>query len=97
MAKTGKPKLAIHDCLLTYDDMVSRARQKAPAVFDMLDRIVDDPDASNRDKIAAGNTLLDRAYGKAGQKIEVTGENGGPIQNNFTVTFVRPGSGSKDS
>lgn len=92
MAKGTKPKLAIHDCLLTYDDMVTRARQAAPKCFTVLEDTLNDPDASHRDKINAADKLLDRAYGKAGQKVEVTGAEGGPVEHAFTVTFVRPGS-----
>ena len=90
-AKGNKPRLAIHEGPLKYEDMVNRARLKAPDVFTMLEDIVADPDASNRDRIAAGSQLLDRAYGKAGQKVEVTGAEGGPVEHAFTVTFVRPG------
>lgn len=89
--KKKKKSLAVHDGPLTYEDMVTRARTKVPEVFDMYERIIADPEASNSDKISAGSKILDRAYGKAGQKVEVTGADGGPVEHSFTVTFVRPG------
>jgi hypothetical protein len=36
--------------------------------------------------------LADRAYGKPRQKIEQTGEDGGPLQSCLTVRFVQPGA-----
>jgi hypothetical protein len=44
---------------------IMRAAQKiCPKVLRELERIVDDPCASNRDRIAAGGMILDRGLGK---------------------------------
>lgn len=34
--------------------------------------------------------VRDRIHGKAPQSLEVTGKDGGPIDNTLTITFVRP-------
>lgn len=80
----------ISQSLMTAEDMVNRIRGIVPRGVAELERIINDADASDRDKITAINTVLDRAYGKAGQKVEVTGAEGGALQHAFTVTFVRP-------
>ena len=41
--------------------------------------ILRDPEARHADKIKAAELILDRAYGKAKQGMELTGEDGGAI------------------
>lgn len=43
-----------------------------------------------RISIDAMKYLTDRLFGKAKQAVEITGEDGGPVQSSITVTFVKP-------
>lgn len=70
------------------------ARAKSPAALNTLVAIHEDVAAPAAARVAAANSILDRAFGKAPQA--VTGEGGeGPVLASIKVEFVRPdGSGS---
>lgn len=45
---------------------------------------------SDQARIAASRELLDRGYGKPLQGVELTGADGGALQHNHTIEFVKP-------
>lgn len=59
-------------------DIIDRTRQYGPACVDALADVVANGEGSAR--VAAANSLLDRGYGKVGQRVEVSGSDGGPLQ-----------------
>lgn len=61
-------------------DVKAIAQEHGPSVIAMLAGIALNAKKSDLARIAAGKELLDRAYGKALQGIEMGGPGGGPIQ-----------------
>jgi hypothetical protein len=67
----------------TPQDIVDRARQYGPACIDALaDEVAN---GSGMSRVCASNSLLDRGFGKVGQRVEVTGDGGGPL----TINIVK--------
>lgn len=64
----GRPKIA--------KDIQALAREHTAAAVRALVDALENP----RERVAAASVLLDRGYGKAPQRIEATGADGGPIQ-----------------
>jgi hypothetical protein len=57
-------------------DIQALARQHTDAAIRALVAALDSP----RERVAAAQALLDRGYGRAPQRTELTGADGGPIQ-----------------
>lgn len=57
------------------------------AVETLLD-VMEDPEQPGATRVAAANSILDRAHGKAKQTTEHTGLDGGDIQTKLTIEFV---------
>lgn len=57
-------------------DIQALARQHTEAAIRALVAALDSP----RERVAAAQALLDRGYGRAPQRTELTGADGGPIQ-----------------
>ena len=71
-------------------DIVDKARQYGPLAIEVLvqvaraerevdGKVVPDAGTSAAARVSAANALLERGYGKAGQPVEVTGRDGGPL------------------
>ena len=74
-------------------DVQQLAREKSLDAINTLAAIHADVEQPPTARIAAANSILDRAFGKAPQA--VTGEGGeGPVLASIKVEFVRPGDGS---
>lgn len=65
-------------------DIRAIAQQYAPEALEIAAEIMRSERTPPAAKIAAVNTILDRAYGKAPQALEHAGPNGGPIQLAYT-------------
>ncbi len=61
------------------------AREHTPKAIETLVTICGDGEQPAAARVAAANSLLDRAWGKARQGVELTGEDGAPI---YIVTGV---------
>jgi Family of unknown function (DUF5681) len=68
---SGRPKVVA--------EVQELARKHAPAAIKQLAAIAMKGE-SEQARVAACNALLDRAYGKPSQQMQVTGANGGPVQ-----------------
>jgi hypothetical protein len=68
------------------------ALRHAERAIGRLARLMDEADTDTA-KISACKEILDRAYGKAPQAI--TGEDGGPIQNEVIVRIIEAGIGAR--
>jgi HEAT repeat protein len=53
------------------------AMKKSPEAFERITQLLDDPDP--RISLAAAKEILDRAYGRPAQAVEVSGTDGAPI------------------
>lgn len=58
-----------------------------PAIQKLVEALSDD---KTENRIKAAEALLNRGFGKPTEFHEITGEDGGPIENTFTVKFVKP-------
>lgn len=66
-------KKALAKAQATRDQAVrQRMRARAERAIAVLNAIMDDPNATDRDKISAANSLLDRSGYKATERIEAT-------------------------
>lgn len=79
--KVGAAKRALADM----------AKDHAEAAMATLAAIHSDTTAPPAARVTAATAILDRAYGKPHQAVEVSGKDGKPIEHEFTVAFVRPG------
>ncbi len=61
------------------------AREHTPAAIETLATICGDAAQPAAARVTAANSLLDRAWGRARQAVEVAGQNGGTV---FIVTGV---------
>lgn len=64
------------------------ARGMTESLLNNLYTIATDEEQPAASRIAASKEIMDRALGRAPQGIELTGEDGGPIEGTFTVEFV---------
>jgi hypothetical protein len=60
--------------------IVELARAHSPAAIRTLASIVGDKKAPPAARVAAANSILDRAYGKSPQSVQMTGKDEGPVQ-----------------
>jgi len=67
---SGRPK--------GWAEIQALARVHAPHAVERLAELVDSAD--EKVAVAAAQAILDRGYGKPRQALEVTGEDGGPLQ-----------------
>lgn len=65
---SGRPKIL--------KNLQELARELTPKAIAALEAALANP----RERVAAATVILDRGYGKAPQRIEATGADGGPIQ-----------------
>lgn len=88
-------KLAIHNALMKYEDVQAAFVKELPA---SIGKVLELRNSDNpRVALEASKECINRAVGPVQNKsvVELTGANGGPVQNSFTVTFVRPGEATE--
>lgn len=88
-AKNRQP-LAIHNALLKYEDVQREFAKELPASIARILELRNSP--NERVALEAAKESINRAVGPVQNKsvVELTGANGGPVEQAFTVTFVRP-------
>lgn len=69
-------------------EMQELARQSTPIALKALQDIVADPRSPQSARVAAAQALLDRGWGRPVQPNEITGANGGPIEQSVKTTAV---------
>lgn len=69
-------------------EVLALARERSKEAIERLVLIMQGPN----DKLAmmAAQAILDRAFGKPRQQMELTGEDGAPVLQGITVSFVKP-------
>jgi Family of unknown function (DUF5681) len=73
----GRPK--------TLRDFQKLCRQQSPAAFRIIKHIMNDETAPHAVRLTAANSILDRAWGKPMQAVQVSGEDGKPIEINHSA------------
>jgi hypothetical protein len=68
----GRPKALI--------EVQALAREHSPTAIATLAKIMEDDEVPPAARVAAANSILDRAWGKPPQALHHTGEDGGPVQ-----------------
>ena len=63
----------------TTPDVRIFAREYTVTALEVLVAIMNDKDAQKAVRVSAATALLDRAWGKPGQSVEVTGQDGSPL------------------
>lgn len=66
----------------------SKWRDKSDDIMQVWYDIATDKEEAASARTAAGNAFMDRILGRAPQGVEITGEDGGPIEGKFIVEFV---------
>lgn len=67
-------------------DLIDACKEKTPAALGVIEQIMMSGE-NERNRLAAAQYIVDRAYGKAVQQTELTGKGGEP----FTIQIVRFG------
>jgi hypothetical protein len=65
-------------------------RAKTLDALAVLTEIMDSKDSNERNRITAAMAIIERGHGKAVQPTTVSGPDGGPVDMNWTVEFVKP-------
>jgi hypothetical protein len=76
----GRPKIP--------DDVKEAARALTPVAIATLQEVCTDPDAPASARVTAAEALLNRAWGKPSQAVELSGKDGGAIDVNVTGSVV---------
>lgn len=84
----GRPKGIPNKATLEIKDL---ARQYAPAALEEIARLAREG-KTEQTRVAASKEILDRAYGRPAQSVEMTGKDGGPVLTAVKIQFVN-GSG----
>lgn len=69
---SGRPKAVV--------EVVELARANTAGAIEALVEIMGSKSAPPAARVAAANSILDRAWGRPAQALELTGANGGPMQ-----------------
>lgn len=80
----GRPKRTAEEL-----DLISACKDRTPAALAVIESIMMEGE-NERNRLAAAQSIIERAYGKAVQPQTLTGADGGPIEHGITVTFVKP-------
>ncbi|KAG0176685.1 hypothetical protein DFQ28_004647, partial [Apophysomyces sp. BC1034] len=70
-------------------DLIAACKAKTPDTLDVIESIMVGGD-NERNRLSAAMAIIERAYGKPMQGVELSGAGGEPIDLNFQVTFVKP-------
>ena len=60
-------------------DLIAACREKSPKALDVIEDIMLNGEME-RNRLAAAQTIIERAWGKPMQPTELTGKDGGPIE-----------------
>lgn len=83
----GRPKRTQQEL-----DLIAACKERTPAALAVIESIMLEGE-NERNKLAAAQAIIERAYGKAVQPVEASGRDGGPIETVTTVTLVALGEG----
>jgi hypothetical protein len=72
-------------------DLIDACKEKTPAALAVIEQIMMSGE-NERNRLAAAQYIIDRAYGKAVQQTELTGKGG----ESFTIQIVRFGDAIKE-
>jgi hypothetical protein len=72
-------------------ELIEACKRKSPDALGMIERIMLNGE-NERNRLAAAQYIIDRAYGKAVQQTELTGKGG----ESFTIQIVRFGDAIKE-
>ena len=75
----GRPKRTQEEM-----DLVAACRDRTPAALAVIETIMLEGE-NERNKLAAAQAIIDRGYGKAPEKVEHSGPNGGEIKHAFRL------------
>ena len=67
-------------------DIVELAQSHAPDAIETLTTIMRNEEAPAAARIGAASAILDRAFGKAPQAVQMSGLDGGPIEQRIEIT-----------
>ncbi|KXV41820.1 DUF5681 domain-containing protein [Gluconobacter albidus] len=69
-------------------EVIALARSHTVTAIEALAEIAGSPASPESARVSAANALLDRAWGKAKETVEISGQDGAPL--GLVVTVVRP-------
>ncbi|WP_215747867.1 DUF5681 domain-containing protein [Gluconobacter sp. P1C6_b] len=69
-------------------EVIALARSHTVTAITALAEIAGSPASPESARVSAANALLDRAWGKAKETVEISGQDGAPL--GLVVTVVRP-------
>jgi len=81
----GRPKLTPEAI-----ELRELARANTKQAIGALVEVMNDKGCSPSARVSAASEVLDRGWGRPAQTIAHTGEDGGPVDMNWTVTLVKP-------
>lgn len=70
-------------------DLIAACKNRAPAALAVIESIMMDGE-NERNKLAAAQAIIERAYGKAVQPQTLSAPDGGPVAHSLAVTFEAP-------
>lgn len=83
--KGGRPKKTDEERTLE-----AMCRDKTTAALDVLLKIMESDESNERNRITAAMAIIERGHGKAVQPTTLSGPDGGPVDMNWTVEFIKP-------
>lgn len=69
-------------------NIAAKYRDKGTDIMQMYYDIAMDKEEASNVRVSAGNAFLDRILGRAPQGVELTGDDGGPIEGKFVIEFI---------
>lgn len=70
-------------------DLIRACKERTPEALDAIVSIMTDGE-NERNRLAAAQAIIERAWGKPVQQNEHSGANGGPIDMSWKIEFVEP-------
>jgi hypothetical protein len=65
-------------------------RDKTLDALEVLTTIMNSKDSNERNRITAAMAIIERGHGKAVQPTTLSAPDGGPVDMNWTVEFIKP-------
>lgn len=83
----GRPKRTEEEL-----DLIAACKDKTPAALAVIESIMTSGQ-SERTRLAAAISIIERGHGKAVQPTTLSNPDGGPVDMNWNVNFVKPTGG----